>query len=67
MRCSLGVKRLRKYSKLLGYEFVRGLVRGGTDHRVDLFTIDKRKANYWPTDDWFQIEQGPPMKDGLFR
>ena len=56
MRCALGPKKLRKYSKLFGYEFTRGLTRGNTSHRVDLFTADGRTATYWPEDPYFQIE-----------
>lgn len=36
-RCSLGAKKLRRYSRILGIEFVRGFTRGNTNHRVDLY------------------------------
>lgn len=48
MRQALGVRKLAKYSRLLNVTAVRGLVRGGTDHRVDLLLADGRTICYWP-------------------
>jgi hypothetical protein len=49
MRCKLGDKKLRKYSNKFGIKFIKGLVRGNTDHRVDLFTEDKKCYSIYPT------------------
>ena len=49
MRNSLGKKKLRKYSRLHGREFVEGLTRGNTRHRFDLYAADGTKVNYWPS------------------
>ncbi len=51
MRCSLGEKKLRKYSKMAAVEFVKGMVRGNTNHRVDLFTAAGDEFNMWPGED----------------
>lgn len=61
MRCSLGKKKLRHYSRLLGIEFVAGLVRGNTGHRVDLYTIDKKEFCLWPDGTVREYEQGNPF------
>ena len=37
MRCLLGTKKLKRYSDRFEKKFIRGTVRGGTDHRVDLY------------------------------
>ena len=36
MRQRLGPKKVAKYARQTGLDLVGGLVRGGTDHRVDL-------------------------------
>jgi hypothetical protein len=50
VRCALGPRKLRKYSKLLGIEFVAGMVRGNTDHHVALADTEGRCYHYWPFD-----------------
>jgi hypothetical protein len=47
MRCRLGEKKLRSYSKKFEKDFTLGLVRGNTRHRVDLFTA-KESFSYYP-------------------
>ena len=37
------------YSNKYKIKFVRGLVRGNTNHRVDLFTEDKKCYSIYPT------------------
>ena len=49
MRQTLGAKKLKRLSKLLGKDFVHGMVRGNTDHRVDLVDSDGWIWRYWPT------------------
>jgi len=46
-RCSLGQKKLRKYSKQFSIKFVSGKVRGNTDHRVDLYSEDGKGYHYF--------------------
>ncbi len=46
-RCSLGVKKLAKYAKEAGIPAVRGMVRGGNGHRIDLITPDGTVWSYW--------------------
>lgn len=43
-------KKVRKYAKATGLPVVRALVRGGTDHRVDLCLEDGSVVMYWPRD-----------------
>lgn len=47
MRQALGSKKLRRYSAMLGVEFDRGMVRGNTEHRVDLWA-GRRSYSYYP-------------------
>ena len=54
MRQLLGEKKLNKYRNILGKDIVYGLVRGGTNHRVDLYERDngfiylyKEKGKYY--------------------
>lgn len=46
----VGVKKVRKYAAATGLPVVRALVRGGTDHRVDLCLEDGSVVSYWPRD-----------------
>lgn len=48
MRQRLGKKKLKKYGKAIGFEVEYGLVRGNTNHRVDLYLRNGNKALYWP-------------------
>ena len=48
MRQSLDPKKLRRYSREHGMTFVRGLVRGSTGHRVDLYDEQGRHWYRWP-------------------
>ena len=48
MRQLLGIKKVRKYRLLTGLPIIAGLVRGGTDHRVDLCLQDGTVAFYYP-------------------
>lgn len=50
MRCRLGTKKLAKYSRLYGLTFVKGLVRGNTGHRVDLWDADGKAYELYPGD-----------------
>ena len=47
-RQALGAKKVRKYRRDTGLDAVAGLVRGGTDHRVDLLLRGGRVYSYWP-------------------
>lgn len=47
-RCRLGEKKLKKYSEKFGIKFVKGLVRGNTNHRVDLFTENMKEFCTFP-------------------
>jgi hypothetical protein len=47
-RCKLGTKKLNKYSKIFGLKFVKGLVRGNTDHRVDLYLENGERFATYP-------------------
>lgn len=48
-RQRLGEKTVARYAKLLGLDnVVGGLVRGGTNHRVDLLIADGSVLYYWP-------------------
>lgn len=40
MRCALGPKKVKKLAEKTGLPVVKALVRGGTDHRVDLCLED---------------------------
>jgi hypothetical protein len=48
MRQRLGTKKLKKYAQATGLPVVEGLVRGGTNHRVDLKLEDGCWVNLWP-------------------
>lgn len=39
-RQSLGKKKINRYIKLTGLPIINAFVRGGTDHRIDLFLAD---------------------------
>ena len=48
-RQRLGQKKLQKYAQQAGLTgIVYGLVRGGTDHRVNLYEADGTTWYYWP-------------------
>ena len=40
MRCKIGEKKIKKYREQTGLPVVSGLVRGGTNHRIDLLLED---------------------------
>lgn len=46
----VGEKKVRRYAKATGLPVVKALVRGGTDHRVDLCLEDGSVVAYWPSD-----------------
>ena len=50
MRCSLGPKKLARYSLRFGVFFRKGLVRGNTDHRIYLQSVDGEGFSLWPGD-----------------
>jgi hypothetical protein len=52
VRQRLGAKKVQKYAALTGLPVVAGLVRGGTDHRVDLVLPDRSIVHYWPDGTW---------------
>lgn len=47
-RQRLGKKKLKKYSDKFGITFTDGLVRGGTDHRVNLYAADGTRYITYP-------------------
>lgn len=48
MRQRLGKKKINRYKKETGLPIVEGLVRGNTNHRVDLRLKDGTIMHYWP-------------------
>lgn len=48
MRQQLGPRKIKKYAQMTGLAVIKGLVRGGTDHRVDLELADGRWFSLWP-------------------
>ena len=48
MRQRLGKKKVLKYRRETGLDVIAGLVRGGTDHRVDLCLRDGSIVHLWP-------------------
>ena len=59
MRCALGKKKLAFYSKKFGLPFTKGLVRGNTNHRVDLCTGNNEAYQwycYFPNADKLYLE-----------
>jgi hypothetical protein len=49
VRQKLGKKKIRYYRRILGLENIEsGTVRGGTDHRVDLYLDNGISISYWP-------------------
>ena len=55
-RQRLGDKKLRRLRRQLGLPIVRALVRGGTNHRVDLILEGGQMVHYWPASG--QLETG---------
>lgn len=51
MRCRIGPRKLRKYSRKYNRVFVRGYTRGNTEHRVDLLAEDGVEYCIYPTRD----------------
>jgi hypothetical protein len=47
MRCLLGTRKLAKFSRFFGINFVKGLTRGGTDHRFDLYDANGNSYYFW--------------------
>ncbi len=47
MRCRIGPRKLRFYGRMFNKTFCLGLVRGNTEHRVDLFERDIRTEKSW--------------------
>lgn len=48
MRQRLGNKSLARLRRKTGLDIVKALVRGNTDHRIDLYLADGRVAHLWP-------------------
>lgn len=48
-RCRVGQKKIKKYKKQTGLPVLTALVRGGTDHRIDL-CLDDGSVMYWYKD-----------------
>lgn len=48
MRQRLGKRKVKKYREQTGLDVVAGLVRGGTNHRVDLCISDGSVVYLWP-------------------
>ena len=46
-RQALGAKKVHKYRQLTGFDVIAGLVRGDTNHRVDLCLRDGSVAYLW--------------------
>jgi len=44
----LGEKKVNQLRKKLSLPIVQALVRGGTDHRIDLCLINGDVIHYWP-------------------
>ena len=49
-RQALGPRKLARYSNQFGIPFEYGLVRGGTDHRVDLRSSNGEWFHYYPNE-----------------
>lgn len=49
MRCTVGPKKIAKYVKKTGLPILTALVRGGTDHRIDL-CLDDGSVMHWYKD-----------------
>lgn len=49
MRCTVGPKKIAKYRAITGLPIISALVRGGTDHRIDLL-IDGGSIVHWYKD-----------------
>ena len=48
MRQHLGPKKIAKYKRITGLPVIGGLVRGNTEHRVDLILEDHSMVHLWP-------------------
>ena len=62
-RCRLGSKKLKKYSQKFGIKFVAGLVRGNTNHRVDLFSEDKKEYVTFPDGKLYELNGAYNLKE----
>jgi hypothetical protein len=48
MRQRIGEKKIKKYQETTGLPVCSALVRGGTEHRIDLLIKDGEIVSYWP-------------------
>ena len=58
MRQRISARKLRKYNRLTGLNAVVGLVRGNTNHRVDLCLPDGSVRSFWPKTGALEKDEG---------
>lgn len=67
MRCKITKKsKIKKLSKLVGKEIKSVLVRGNTEHRIDILCIDGSDYSYFPKDKELYIEDKNDIGNLIF-
>ena len=66
MRQRVSEKTVRRYARETGLPVEFALVRGGTDHRIDLCLIDGSIVHWWPKTGEFEVDsQRWVRRDGM--
>ncbi|HAA01898.1 MAG TPA: hypothetical protein DCE18_00840 [Syntrophobacteraceae bacterium] len=62
MRCQIGPRKVKKYSDVTGLPIAAALVRGNTDHRIDMFLIDGTLVCWFKDGNIVRYEDGVMLK-----